>query len=96
MLLQEIEKPIVSAVQGAAAGGGAGLRDRLRHDGGGNGFEAALSRASSFDRAGDRDDEPAAAQLGRKVAFEVFSLGKTLDATEAQSLGLANQAGRAG
>ena len=90
MLLQEIEKPIVSAVQGAAAGGGAGLAigcdmmvaasdlklmyPELRHS-----IVPAIVM-TSLQR-----------QLGRKVAFEVFSLGKTLDATEALALGLANR-----
>ena len=90
MLLQEIEKPIVSAVQGAAAGGGAGLAigcdmmvaasdlkllyPELRHS-----IVPAIVM-TSLQR-----------QLGRKVAFEVFSLGKSLDASEALSLGLANK-----
>jgi enoyl-CoA hydratase/carnithine racemase len=90
MLLQEIEKPIVSAVQGAAAGGGAGLAigcdmmvvasdlklvyPELRH-----------SIVPAIVMTGLQR------QLGRKMAFELFSLGRALGAEEARALGLANR-----
>jgi enoyl-CoA hydratase len=95
MLLQEIPKPIVSAVQGAAAGGGAGLAigcdmmvvagnlklvyPELRHS-----IVPAVVM-TSLQR-----------QVSRKVAFEMLSLGKAVGADEAQALGLANRVTPAG
>lgn len=90
MLLQEIDKPIVSAVQGAAAGGGAGLAI-------GCDMMVAASDMKLMYPELRHSIVPAIVmtglqrQLGRKVAFEVFSLGKTIDANEALSLGLANR-----
>lgn len=88
--LQEMKKPVVSAVQGAAVGGGAGLAigcdmmvagadlkfgyPELKHD-----IVPALVM-TGLQR-----------QLGRKAAFEMVSLGRLIGAEEAQALGLANR-----
>lgn len=88
--LQEMKKPVVSAVQGAAIGGGAGLAiacdmmvagadlkfgyPELKHD-----IVPALVM-TGLQR-----------QLGRKAAFEMISLGRLIGAEEAQALGLANR-----
>lgn len=88
--LQEMKKPVVSAVQGAAVGGGAGLAigcdmmvagadlkfgyPELKHD-----IVPALVM-TGLQR-----------QLGRKAAFEMVSLGRLIGAEEAQTLGLANR-----
>ncbi len=88
--LQEMKKPVVSAVQGAAVGGGAGLAiacdmmvagadlkfgyPELKHD-----IVPALVM-TGLQR-----------QLGRKAAFEMISLGRLVGAEEAQALGLANR-----
>ena len=89
-ILQKLSKPVVSAVRGAAAGGGAGLAigcdmmvagadlkfgyPELRHH-----IVPALVM-TGLQR-----------QLGRKTAFELISLGRMLGAEEAQALGLANR-----
>lgn len=90
MLLQRMSKPIVSAVQGAAMGGGAGLAigcdmmvaaDDLRF--GYPEMKHSIVPAivmTSLQR-----------QLGRKIAFELISLGRILGAAEVQALGLANR-----
>lgn len=88
--LQRSSKPIVSAVQGAALGGGAGLAigcdmmvaasdlkfgyPELRH-----GIVPALVM-TGLQR-----------QLGRKAAFEMISLGRLIGAEEAKTLGLVNR-----
>ena len=89
-MLQKLSKPIVSAVHGAAMGGGAGLAigcdmmvaatdlkfgyPELRHS-----IVPALVM-TALQRA-----------LGRKAAFEMISLGRTIGAEEARALGLANR-----
>jgi len=90
MLLQRIKKPIVSAVQGAAMGGGAGLA-----------IGCDMMVAASDLRFGYPEMRhsivPAIVmtglqrQLGRKTAFELVSLGRILGAAEVQALGLANR-----
>jgi enoyl-CoA hydratase/carnithine racemase len=88
--MQEMTKPIVSAVQGAAIGGGAGLAigcdmmvagedlkfgyPELKH-----GIVPALVM-TGLQR-----------QLGRKAAFEMISLCRLISAEEAQALGLVNR-----
>lgn len=88
--LQDMKKPVVSAVQGAAIGGGAGLAiacdmmvagadlkfgyPELKHD-----IVPALVM-TGLQR-----------QLGRKAAFEMISLGRLVGAEEAAALGLANR-----
>ena len=89
-LLQGIGKPIVSAVQGVAMGGGAGLAigcdmlvagaglkfgyPEMRHS-----IVPALVMASMQ------------RQVGRKLAFEMISMGKILGAEEMLGIGLANR-----
>lgn len=90
MLLQKIGKPIVSAVQGAAMGGGAGLA-----------IGCDMMVAAADLRFGYPEIRhsivPAIVmtglqrQLGRKTAFELVSLGRLLGAEEAKALGLANR-----
>lgn len=90
MLLQEIPKPIVSAVQGAAAGGGAGLAI-------GCDMMVAASNLKLVYPELRHSIVPAVVmtslqrQVSRKVAFEMLSLGKAVGADEAQALGLANR-----
>jgi enoyl-CoA hydratase/carnithine racemase len=88
-MLQNLSKPIVSAVHGSAIGGGAGLAigcdmvvagddlkfgyPELKHS-----IVPALVM-TTLQRA-----------LGRKQAFEMISLGRLIGAQEARSLGLAN------
>ncbi|WP_113701827.1 enoyl-CoA hydratase/isomerase family protein [Nonomuraea lactucae] len=90
MLLQRLRKPIVSVVQGAAVGGGAGLAigcdmmvaaddlvfgyPELRH-----------SLVPAVVMTGLQR------QIGRKLAFEMISTGRLLNAAEAQAAGLANR-----
>ena len=89
-MLQKLSKPVVSAVCGAAMGGGAGLAigcdmmvagtdlkfgyPEVKH-----GIVPALVM-TGLQR-----------QLGRKIAFELISLGRTLGAEEVLALGLANR-----
>jgi enoyl-CoA hydratase/carnithine racemase len=89
-LLQKLDKPVVSAVQGAAVGGGAGLAvgcdmmvaatdlkfgyPELRHS-----IVPALVM-TGLERA-----------IGRKAAFELISLGRLIGAQEARTLGFANR-----
>ena len=89
-LLQRIRKPIVSAVQGAAMGGGAGLAigcDMM-----------VVAKDLKFGYPEMRHSMVPAIvmtglqrQLGRKTAFELISLGRILGAAEVHTLGLANR-----
>lgn len=89
-ILQKLGKPVVSAVRGAAMGGGAGLA-----------IGCDMMVAGTDLRFGYPELKhsivPALVmtglqrQLGRKVAFELVSLGRLLGAEEAQALGLANR-----
>ena len=89
-LPQKITKPIISAVRGVAAGGGAGLaiacdmmvagRDlRLFYP------EVKHSIVPAIVMTGLQR------QLGRKLAFEMISLNKVLGAEEALEAGIANR-----
>jgi enoyl-CoA hydratase/carnithine racemase len=88
--LQKITKPIVSAVRGVAMGGGAGLAIGCDMMVAGADLkfgypELKHSIVPALVMTGLQR------QLGRKVAFELISLGRLLGAEEAQSLGLANR-----
>lgn len=88
--LQTISKPIVSAVRGAAMGGGAGLA-----------VGCDMMVAASDLKLGYPELKhsivPAIVmtglqrQFGRKLAFELFSLGRILTGEEALALGVANR-----
>ena len=90
MLLQRIGKPVVSAVQGAAMGGGAGLAI------GCDMMVAATDLKFGYPEM-RHSVVPAIVmtglqrQVGRKMAFELVSLGRILGAAEVQALGLANR-----
>ena len=89
-ILQKLGKPVVSAVRGVAMGGGAGLA-----------IGCDMMVAGTDLRFGYPELKhsivPALVmtglqrQLGRKVAFELVSLGRLLGAEEARALGLANR-----
>lgn len=89
-MLQKLRKPIVSAVQGAAVGGGAGLA-----------IGCDMMVAATDIRFGYPELKhsivPALVMtglqrsLGRKAAFELISLGRLISAGECWSLGLANR-----
>jgi enoyl-CoA hydratase len=89
-LLQRMKKPIVSAVQGAAMGGGAGLA-----------IGCDMMVAATGIKFGYPEIKhsivPAIVMtglqrhLGRKTAFELISLGRILGAEECLALGLANR-----
>lgn len=88
--LRKLSKPVVSAVQGAALGGGAGLAigcdmmvvaSDLQF-----GYpEVRRSIVPAIVMAGMRH------QVGQKLAFEMVSTGRLLDASEALNEGLANR-----
>ena len=90
MVLQTMGKPIVSAVQGAAMGGGAGLA-----------IGCDMMVASTDLKFGYPEMRhsivPAIVmtglqrQLGRKQAFELISLGRILGGAETVAAGLANR-----
>jgi enoyl-CoA hydratase len=90
MRLQTISKPIVSAVRGAAMGGGAGLA-----------VGCDMMVASTDLKLGYPELRhsivPAIVmtglqrQFGRKLAFELFSLGRMLSGEETLALGIANR-----
>ena len=89
-VVQTMSKPVVSAVQGAAVGGGAGLAigcdmvvaaENLKF-----GYpELKHSIVPALVMTGMQR------QLGRKIAFELISLGRLLGAEEARALGLVNR-----
>ena len=89
-ILQKLNKPVVAAVQGVAMGGGAGLA-----------IGCDMAVAGTDLRFGYPELKhsivPALVmtglqrQLGRKLAFELISLGRILNANEAQAAGLFNR-----
>ena len=89
-ILQKLSKPVVSAVQGVAVGGGAGLAI------GCDMMVAATDLKFGYPEL-KHSIVPALVmtglqrQLGRKVAFELVSTGRLLGAEEARTLGLANR-----
>lgn len=90
MAMQKMGKPVVSAVQGAAVGGGAGLA-----------IGCDMAIASTSMKFGYPELKhsivPALVMtglvkaLGRKQAFEMVSLGRLIGAEEALALGLVNR-----
>ncbi|WP_067452401.1 enoyl-CoA hydratase/isomerase family protein [Actinomadura macra] len=90
MLPQQLTKPVVSAVRGHAMGGGAGLA-----------LGCDMMIAASDTRLGYPELRhslvPAIVMtglqrhLGRKLAFELISTGRILDASELATHGLANR-----
>jgi enoyl-CoA hydratase/carnithine racemase len=89
-ILQKMSKPIVSAVRGVAVGGGAGLAIGCDMMVAGADLkfgypELKHSIVPALVMTGLQR------QLGRKIAFELISLGRLLGAEEAKSLGLANR-----
>ena len=88
--LQGMRKPVVSAVQGAAIGGGAGLAI------GCDMMVAGADLKFGYPEV-KHNIVPALVmtglqrQLGVKAAFEMISLGRLIGAAEAQALGLANR-----
>ena len=89
-ILQKLSKPVVSAVQGVAVGGGAGLAI------GCDMMVAATNLKFGYPEL-KHSIVPALVmtgmqrQLGRKIAFELISTGRLLGAEEARTLGLANR-----
>jgi enoyl-CoA hydratase/carnithine racemase len=89
-VLQKLSKPVVSAVRGVAVGGGAGLAIGCDMMVAGTDLkfgypELKHSIVPALVMTGMQR------QLGRKIAFELISLGRLLGAEEAQALGLANR-----
>ncbi|TPN85614.1 enoyl-CoA hydratase/isomerase family protein [Mesorhizobium sp. CU2] len=89
-MMQKLSKPIVSAVRGAAVGGGAGLAI------GCDMMVAAADLKFGYPEL-KHSIVPALVMtglqrsLGRKAAFEMISLGRLIGAEEALKLGLANR-----
>lgn len=89
-MMQGLSKPVVSAVQGAAVGGGAGLAI------GCDMMVAATNLKFGYPEL-KHSIVPALVMtglqrsLGRKAAFEMISLGRLIGADEALSLGLCNR-----
>jgi enoyl-CoA hydratase/carnithine racemase len=88
--LQKMAKPVVSAVCGSAIGGGAGLAIGCDMMVAGTDLkfgypELKHSIVPALVMTGMQR------QLGRKIAFELFSLGRLLGAQEVLELGLANR-----
>ncbi|MFI0404441.1 enoyl-CoA hydratase/isomerase family protein [Actinomadura sp. 3N508] len=90
MMLQQLTKPIVSVVRGPAMGGGAGLAI------GCDMMVAATDVKFGYPEV-RHSIVPAIVMtglqrnLGRKLAFELISTGRVLDAAELGALGLANR-----
>ncbi|MBZ9719672.1 enoyl-CoA hydratase/isomerase family protein [Mesorhizobium sp. AD1-1] len=89
-MMQKLSKPIVSAVRGAAVGGGAGLAIGCDMMVAGSDLkfgypELKHSIVPALVMTGLQRS------LGRKAAFEMISLGRLIGAEEALKLGLANR-----
>ena len=89
-MMQSLTKPVVSAVRGAAVGGGAGLAI------GSDMMVAGANLKFGYPEL-KHSIVPALVMtglqrsLGRKAAFELVSLGRLIGADEAQALGLVNR-----
>lgn len=89
-MFQKLSKPVVSAVRGAALGGGAGLAIGCDMMVAGSDLkfgypELKHSMVPALVMTGLQRS------LGRKAAFEMISLGRLISAEEALRLGLANR-----
>lgn len=89
-MMQKLSKPVVSAVRGAAVGGGAGLAIGCDMMVAGTDLkfgypELKHSIVPALVMTGLQRS------LGRKAAFEMISLGRLIGADEALKLGLANR-----
>jgi len=89
-VFSQMKKPVVTAINGAAMGGGAGLAiaadlavmaesARLGYPETKHGIVAAIVMANLV------------RQVGRKAAFELVSLGDPVDAAKALALGMVNR-----
>jgi enoyl-CoA hydratase/carnithine racemase len=90
LVFSQISKPVVTAVNGAAMGGGAGLAlagdmavmaegAKLGYPEAKHGIVAAIVMANLV------------RQVGRKAAFELVALGEPIDAAQALRLGMINR-----
>ena len=90
LVFSQISKPVVTAVNGAAMGGGAGLAlagdmavmaegAKLGYPEAKHGIVAAIVMANLV------------RQVGRKAAFELVALGEAIDAAQALRLGMINR-----
>jgi enoyl-CoA hydratase/carnithine racemase len=90
LMFSKVSKPIVTAINGAAMGGGAGLAiagdlavmaqsARLGYPEARHGIVAAIVMANLV------------RQVGRKAAFELVALGEPIDAARALELGMVNR-----
>jgi enoyl-CoA hydratase/carnithine racemase len=89
LVFAKMQKPVVTAINGAAMGGGAGLAIA--------GDLAVMAEGATLGYPEARHGIVAAIvmanltrQVGRKAAFELVSLGEAIDAAKALSLGMVN------
>jgi len=90
LAIPKMAKPVVTAINGAAMGGGAGLAIA--------GDLAVMAEAAKLGYPESRHGIVAAIvmanlvrQVGRKAAFELVSLGEPIDARRALTLGMVNR-----
>ena len=90
LAFSKLSKPVVAAINGAAMGGGAGLAIA--------GDLAVMAQSAKLGYPESRHGIVAAIvmanlvrQVGRKHAFELVSLGESIDARRAAELGLVNR-----
>jgi enoyl-CoA hydratase/carnithine racemase len=90
LVFSKISKPVVTAINGAAMGGGAGLAIA--------GDLAVMAASAKLGYPETRHGIVAAIvlgnlvrQIGRKAAFELVSLGEPIDAPRALALGMVNR-----
>ena len=90
LVFPKMRKPVVTAINGAAMGGGAGLASA--------GDLAVMAEGAKLGYPETRHGIVAAIvmsnlvrQVGRKAAFELVSLGEPLDAQQALRLGMVNR-----
>lgn len=90
LVFSQMAKPVVTAINGAAMGGGAGLAIA--------GDLAVMAEGAKLGYPETRHGIVAAIvmgnlvrQIGRKAAFELVALGEPIDATRALALGMVNR-----